>query len=69
MLPPNNVLPRMRNEARKMITHMGLDYMKYHACVNDCILFHNENEHAQECPKCGEHRYEDGGNVTPRKVS
>ena len=47
---------------------MGLDYMEYHACVNDCILFRNENEHTQECPKCSEHRYEDGGNVTPRKV-
>ena len=51
-----------------MISHMGLDYTRYHACVNDCVLFCKENENARNCPKCGESRYEDVEGGIPRKV-
>ncbi|XP_074352503.1 uncharacterized protein LOC141691636 [Apium graveolens] len=30
---------------------------KIHACPNDCVLFRNEYEHLETCPKCGASKY------------
>jgi hypothetical protein len=48
----------------------GPNYVRIHACVNDCVLFRGEFADLSECPKCGEARYRrDVSSLqVPRKV-
>jgi hypothetical protein len=36
---------------------LGVDYISYHACPNDCILYKNKYADKEICPKCGHERY------------
>ena len=49
-LPKGHFIPTNVAQVRKVIRDFGLDYIKIHACVNDCVLFRNEHADAQECP-------------------
>ncbi|KAI8503762.1 hypothetical protein Bbelb_187330 [Branchiostoma belcheri] len=40
----------------------------YYACINDCILYHGENERADRCPDCNESRY-DGRDIKTKRNS
>lgn len=44
ILPHNNELPSSTYEAKKILCPMGMDVEKIHACLNDCVLFRNENK-------------------------
>ena len=70
MMPTGNHLPENRRKARQVVTRLGMDYDRIHACVNDCVLFRNEHAGLDVCPKCGEPRYKEGmqGTTIPRKV-
>ena len=57
MLPDNNELPGTVYQAKKLICPMGLEIERIHACPNDCVLYRNEYEAMQVCPKCGVSRY------------
>lgn len=66
----NSQMPRSRQEARKVISDVGLDYQVIHACPCDKTLYFGTLENATFCPKCKISRY---GNTTikktvPRKV-
>ena len=56
-LPDANKLPKSFYEAKNIIRDLGLDYVRIHACKNDCVLFWKEHEHREECPECKEPRY------------
>ena len=58
MLPEENVLPGSWQEAKKILSSIGMEYHIVHACVNDCMLFHGDNGHLTECTTCGEDRYD-----------
>ncbi|XP_017228364.2 uncharacterized protein LOC108203745 [Daucus carota subsp. sativus] len=52
-LPKGNVLPPNMYEAKKTLTDLGLEYVKFHACPNDCVLYRGPVlESLDECPKC-----------------
>jgi hypothetical protein len=34
-----------------------VEYISYHACTNDCILYRGEYAQKDICPKCGNDRY------------
>ena len=68
LLPPTNVFPTSRDEAKKMISKLGLDYNMIHACPNDCILYRGEYESKERCPKCETPRYKDASGKIPHKV-
>ena len=52
-LPKDNVLPANMYEAKKTLTDLGLEYVKFHACPNDCVLYRGPIlESSSECPKC-----------------
>jgi hypothetical protein len=55
-LPPGHCIPDTIEKARKMIRDLGLTYIKIHACVNDCLLFHGRFANMDMCPTCGESR-------------
>ena len=63
-------MPPTRRDAKKLLTSMGMDYHRIHACRNDCILFRNEYEHMLECPVCRSKRYREDvvGEAIPVKV-
>ena len=44
VLPKGNLLPRSVDEAKKIVCPLDLPHVRYHACINDCILYRNEYE-------------------------
>ncbi|XP_074363590.1 uncharacterized protein LOC141704187 [Apium graveolens] len=52
LLPKDNVMPPNAYEAKKTLSDLGLKYIKYHSCPNNCILYRGVNVDASECPKC-----------------
>ncbi|XP_074353868.1 uncharacterized protein LOC141692822 [Apium graveolens] len=50
-LPQDHVLPVNAYEAKKTLSDLGLEYIKFHACPNNCILYRGINLNASECPK------------------
>ena len=63
-----NALPTLRDEAKKMISKLGLAYNVIHACPNDCILYRGEYDNEEKCPKCGTLRYKDAYGKISYKV-
>ncbi|CAH9069052.1 unnamed protein product [Cuscuta europaea] len=57
MLPEGNTLLDTSYKARKLLCPMGTEWEKIHACPADCILYRNEYENLNECPKCHTSRY------------
>ncbi|XP_074337458.1 uncharacterized protein LOC141674647 [Apium graveolens] len=50
-------------EAKKTLTDLGLEYIKFHACPNDCVLYRGPIlESSSECPKCHLSRWKVGKN-------
>ena len=39
VLPSDNVLPDSCEEAKKLLKMLGVEYISYHACPNDCIIY------------------------------
>lgn len=61
MFPDDNELPKSTYYARKLMCPFGLEYKKIHACPNDCVLYRNEYDNFDECPRCGKSRYKRKG--------
>jgi hypothetical protein len=40
-----------------MLKILGVDYISYHSCMNDCILYRREYVDKEICLKCGHDRY------------
>ena len=66
----NSKMPRTRDEARKIVSEVGLDYQVIHACLCDHTLYFGENEKLTSCRKCSSSRYTDTHvrKYVPRKV-
>ena len=58
VLPSDNVLPGSCEEAKKLLKMLGVEYISYHACPNDCILYRGEYADKYMRPKCGHDRYD-----------
>ncbi|XP_074336488.1 uncharacterized protein LOC141673639 [Apium graveolens] len=52
LLPKDNVMPPNTYKAKKTLSDLGLEYIKYHSCPNNCILYRGVNVDVSECPKC-----------------
>ena len=39
VLPSDNVLPGSCEEAKQFLKMLGVEYISYHACPNDCIIY------------------------------
>ncbi|XP_020254060.1 uncharacterized protein LOC109831132 [Asparagus officinalis] len=50
-------IPENYDNAKKIVSVIGLDYNKIDACPNDCILYYKDNKDLQECPTCGVSRW------------
>ncbi|XP_073120554.1 uncharacterized protein [Henckelia pumila] len=57
ILPDDNELPSSLYDAKKSLRALGMEYVKIHACPNDCILYRKEYEDLANCPTCGTSRW------------
>lgn len=57
MLPENNELPDSTYKAKKLLCPLSMEVKRIHACPNDCILYRNEYNDLDKCPKCEVSRY------------
>ncbi|XP_073137486.1 uncharacterized protein [Henckelia pumila] len=62
MLSDHNELPLSYYDAKKSFSALGMNYVKIHACPNDCILYRKEFEDLSNCPICGMSRWKLGNN-------
>ena len=44
-------------EAKKLLKMLGVEYVSYHACPNDYILYRGSYADKEICSKCGHDRY------------
>ncbi|XP_026419484.1 uncharacterized protein LOC113315423 [Papaver somniferum] len=57
LLPKENTFPSKYPEVKKMIQELGMDYITYDACVNECILYWKDCALLVKCHVCQEYRY------------
>ncbi|XP_056688396.1 uncharacterized protein [Spinacia oleracea] len=67
ILPDGNDIPKSTYYAKKLMCPLGLEYIRIHACPNDCVLYRKEYENLDACPKCGVSRYKRKGSNPNRK--
>ena len=53
----DDTFPNNAYEAKKYTRDLGLSYVKIDACQNDCILYWQEHENEEKCPKCDHPRW------------
>ena len=58
VLLSDNVLPGSCGEAKKLLKILGVEYISYHACPNDCILYRGEYADKEICLKFRHDRYD-----------
>ena len=68
VLPAGNLCPTSVDEAKKIVCPLDLPHIRYHACINDCIIDRKEHmeKKAVRCTMLLDTR-RPGGNV-PRKL-
>jgi hypothetical protein len=57
VLPSDNVLLDSCEEVMQLLKMLSGEYISYHACLNDCILYRGEYAEKEICLKCGHDRY------------
>ena len=57
LLPEGNTLPSKYPDVKKIIKQVGMNYITYDACINDCILYWKDNANKVSCPNCSKPRY------------
>ncbi|XP_026451443.1 uncharacterized protein LOC113351720 [Papaver somniferum] len=58
LLPDGNTLPYKFHDVKKLIQELGMDYLTYDACVNDCSLYWKDHASLVKCLMCQEPRYD-----------
>jgi hypothetical protein len=52
VLPMGNKCPTSVEEAKKIVCPLDLPHIRYHACINDCIIYQEEHAEKTSCPVC-----------------
>src|SRR4051812_39871061 len=60
-------VPDQLEEAKKIVCPLDLPHVKYHVCMNNCIIYRGEHAESTICPVCGVTRYKKRKKA-PRKV-
>ena len=68
VLPAGNLCPSSVDEAKKIVCPLDLLHVRYHACINDCIIYRKEHAGKTSCPVCNASRYKKAGKKYPQKV-
>ena len=62
VIPIYNVLPNSCEEEKKMLKRLGVEYILYHACSNNCILYRVEYANKEICWECLHDKYQKSKN-------
>ena len=57
ILPIGHCIPDTMDKVQRVVRDLGLDYVKIHACENDCVLFWKENADLDSCSICIQSRW------------
>jgi len=57
VLHEDHCIPDSLDKVQRVVRDLGLDYVKIHACKNDCVLFFEEYASMETCPICKESRW------------
>lgn len=57
VLSSDNVLLGSCEEVEKMLKKLGVEYITYHVCSNDYILYRGEYKGKEMCLECGHDMY------------
>ena len=57
LLPQGNVLPFSHRDANRVIQKLGLNYEVIAYCLSGCIIYRNDMENMNHCPKCSKSRF------------
>jgi hypothetical protein len=72
LIPSDIVLLNISEEGKQMLKRLGIEYILYHACSNDCIHYKGEYVEKEICPKCEHDSYKKlknkGENGPPHKI-
>ena len=52
VLPAGNLCPTSVDDAKKIVCPLDLPHVRYHACINDCIIYRKEHAEKTSCPVC-----------------
>ena len=55
-------MPSSFEDAKQLFKMLGVEYISYHACPYDCILYRREYVDKEICPKCGHDKYDKSKN-------
>jgi hypothetical protein len=66
-LPEGNKCPTSIEEAKKIVCPLDLPHVRYHTCINDCMIYRGEYVERNTCSVCGASQYK-SGKKAPRKV-
>ena len=61
VLPAGNLCPTSVDEAKKIVCPLDLLHVRYHACINDCIIYRKEHAEKTSFPVCNASRYKKAG--------
>jgi len=53
VLPKGHCIPDSLDKVQKVVRDLGLDYVKIHACKNDCVLFFRKMKICRNAPHVG----------------
>jgi len=53
----DNVLSDSCEEENQLLKMLGVEYISYHACMNDYVLYRGEYVDKEICMKCGHDMY------------
>ncbi|XP_020254313.1 uncharacterized protein LOC109831399 [Asparagus officinalis] len=67
-MPVGNNVPDSWYEAQKIMSNLGLNCEKMHACPNDCVLYWKENSYKKECPTCGVCTYKKKAHISKNNI-
>ena len=68
VLHEDHCIPDSLDKVQRVVRDLGLDYIKIHACKNDCVLFFKKNAKLETCPICGESRWRGVENISEKDV-
>jgi hypothetical protein len=66
-LPEGNTCLTSIEEAKKVMCPLDLPHIKYHVCINDCVIYRGKDAERTTCLVCDTPRYK-RGKKAPQKV-
>jgi hypothetical protein len=57
VLPGNNKMPKNLYECKRLLKGLKMPYVKIDACINNCMLYYEENKDKDKCDVCKESGY------------